>query len=74
VSPPSTPAVHDVTRKRVATVQAASALRGFELHAIEDDRGAPLYVINKDGLTRQLSGLQALDELEAWARGAGVRI
>ena len=49
--------------KRLSTARARAAIRGIALHAIDDDRGAELFVASLHALTRQFSGL---DEVEAW--------
>jgi hypothetical protein len=49
--------------KRLATARARAALRGIALHALEDDRGAPLYVASWNALTRQFGDLA---EVERW--------
>ncbi len=49
--------------KRFATARARAALRGIALHALEDDRGAPLYVASQHALTRQFFDLA---EVEHW--------
>ena len=53
--------------KRIATLTAQLALRGFILVRSKDDRGGPLYVISKWALTRQL---HSLPEVEAFVHDA----
>ena len=55
------------TEKRLATLTAQLAMRGFVLARSKDDRGGPLYVISKWALTRQL---HSLPELEAFVQDA----
>jgi len=50
-------------RKRFETARARAALRGIALHAMDDDRGCPLYVASIHALTRQFADLA---EVEAW--------
>jgi len=52
--------------KRLVTAQARAALRGIALHALEDDRGAALYVASLHALTRQFGDLA---EVDAWLDG-----
>jgi len=47
--------------KRLATARAHAALLGIALHALEDDRGAPLYVASCNALTRQFADLAGLE-------------
>jgi hypothetical protein len=54
--------------KRFATARARSALRGIALHALEDDRGGPLYVASIHALTRQFVDLA---EVESWLKRVG---
>ncbi len=51
--------------KRFATARARAALRGVALHALEDDRGASLYVASQHALTRQFTDLA---EVEHWLK------
>jgi hypothetical protein len=59
-----TPDQHSLTAvKRFETARARAALRGVALHALDDDRGAPLFVASWNALTRQFADLV---EVEAW--------
>ena len=49
--------------KRIATLTAELALRGFVLVRSTDDRDGPLYIVNKWAVTRRL---HSLPELEAF--------
>jgi len=54
--------------KTIATLKARAALVGVVLHAIEDDRGAPLFVASKWAMTRQMTSIA---EVESFLRGIG---
>ncbi|KQP35858.1 hypothetical protein [Pseudorhodoferax sp. Leaf274] len=49
--------------KRLATLQARAALRGYEVHAITGDRGEPMLVATRAAATHHLD---SLDALERW--------
>ncbi|MFT3664630.1 hypothetical protein [Piscinibacter sp.] len=53
----------DAVRKRIATVEAQLALKGFELHRTP----IGMFIVCKWGLTRELR----LDEVETFARRVG---
>lgn len=50
-------------QKRVATLRARAALVGVALHAIDGDRGVPIYVASRWAMTRQF---ESLSDLESW--------
>ena len=52
--------------KRLANARARAALLGATLYRCEDDRGADLLVLSKWSLTKQFSGADAFDAVEAW--------
>lgn len=49
--------------KRLANATARLALLGATLHALEGDKGAPVYVVSWRALTRSFDDLGAV---EAW--------
>lgn len=53
----------DFTAKRFATLRARAAIAGVTLYAIENDHGAPRYIVSRWNLTRELS---SLDAVERW--------
>ncbi len=55
--------------KRWSTVQARLYLAGFTAIRIDGDDGAPVYVVSKYALTRNL---HSIDAVEDFARRAGV--
>jgi hypothetical protein len=64
-------ALPQAERKRFATARARAALRGIALHALEDDRGAPLYIASWNALTRQFADLAGVEQwLECLERAA----
>lgn len=54
--------------KITATLQARCALLGVVLSIIDDDRGRPLFVASRWGLTRQL---HSVEEVERFLARAG---
>ena len=66
MSPVAEALVDKAYRKRYETSRARAALRGIALHAMDDDRGGPLYVASFHALTRQF---RALGDVETWLDG-----
>lgn len=58
----------EVADKRLATAKARAAMAGVELHAITDDRGAPLFVCVKWALTACFTDLA---DVEVWLDRVG---
>jgi hypothetical protein len=54
--------------KAIATLKARAALAEVALHVTVDDAGAPLFIVSKWAMTRQL---HSLDELQAFLRQIG---
>ncbi len=54
--------------KVAATLKARCALVGVELHVIDGDNGAPLLIVSRWSLTRQM---HSVDEVEAFLRRIG---
>ena len=48
--------------KRLATAKARAAMAGVELHAITDDRGAPLYCCVKWAMVASFTDLAQVEE------------
>ena len=46
--------------KALATAVARCALKGVQLHVIDDDRGEPCYIVSKWALTRSLHSVEEL--------------
>ena len=48
--------------KSFATLQARCALAGVALHVGDDDHGAPLFIVSRWGLTRQLDSAEQVEQ------------
>lgn len=46
--------------KEFSTLQAVAALQGFQLNRLEDDFGAPTYLVSRWALTKDLPSLAAV--------------
>lgn len=61
-----------MTTKELETLRARCAFAGVAFHAIEDDRGQPMYAVSRWNLSRTFA---TVAEVDAWLeRVTGVRV
>lgn len=55
-------AAANIDPKTIARLKAECALAGATLYVTDDDRGAPLFVVSRWSLTRQMSSVAEVED------------